>query len=180
MTQMQSCALVSDLGQSCVGPSHFTKMNHTTVKRITQFFNEPHNLQYEQRKKIATINQKMTTINNNSSDEHDESIILWQKCVSTFRRSAGDLIAGSDPSTQEQQHMELPPILATLDKVSDSPMSIHYFAAHRGNDTYDSDSEVECVAMPTTAVSSSSLVPMVALRRNHRHLTDNATDSYRL
>lgn len=99
-------------------------------------------------------------------DSHnDESVRIWQQCRLSFRRSQGDLIATEIIDPAVQQHMEIPPVLATLDEHSEAPLSIHYFAASR--DEYDSDSEVECVAMPV-ARTSFSHVPMVPLlRRNY-------------
>ena len=101
----------------------------------------------------------------------DESIRIWQHCRLSFRRSQEDLIATDFIDPVVQQHMEIPPVLATLEEHSEAPLSVHYFAASR--DEYDSDSEVECVAMPV-ARTSLSQVPMVPLlRRNH-----SSFDSY--
>lgn len=125
-----------------------TKTKHSKTKRKNR---------YQQRNNRLTMNQQ------NKTNPHDESILLWQQCRSTFRRSRGDLISSDYVDPAVQQHMEFPPILATLDEHTDEPMSVHYFAASRAE--YDSDSEVECVALPISRTSSK--LPLVPLRRNH-------------
>ncbi|CAB9509329.1 expressed unknown protein [Seminavis robusta] len=82
---------------------------------------------------------------------------VWQQCASSFRRSQGDLISTDTVDPVVEQHMQLPPVLATFDE-AETPISIHYFATgSNGDEYYDSDSEVECVALPS--------LPLVPLKR---------------
>ena len=81
---------------------------------------------------------------------------VWQQCVSTFRRSQGDLISIDHIDPSVLQHMQLPPVLATFDE-TDTLISVYYFS-NKDNEYYDSDSEVECVALPV-------FLPLVPLRR---------------
>jgi len=93
--------------------------------------------------------------------------ILWQQCRLTFRPSRGDLIACHYIDPTILQHMELPPIVATLDETE---MSVHYFLAnYRDHDCDDSDSEVECVALPIsrTTTTATTFMPLVPLQRDH-------------
>jgi hypothetical protein len=89
-------------------------------------------------------------------ENDNDSMMVWQQCVSSFRRSQGDLISMDyiDPSIAH--HMQLPPLLATFDD-TETPISVFYFS-NKDNDYYDSDSEVECVALPV-------YLPLVPLRR---------------
>jgi len=83
------------------------------------------------------------------SQQDYETIAMWQQCKSTFRRSREDLITSEFIDAAVEQHMTLPPVVATLEE---QPMSVHYFMASR--DEYDSDSEVECVALPSQISAS--------------------------
>jgi hypothetical protein len=74
------------------------------------------------------------------------------RCVSSFRRSTGDLLSDFKIPKKIEQHMKLPAVLALHDDGS----SVHYFV----RDEYDSDSDVECVALPMA-------LPLVPLRRDH-------------
>lgn len=90
-----------------------------------------------------------------SSQEEESPDNVWQQCASNFRRSKGDLLKDHYVDPEIYEHMQLPPILGTWNEEEGEALSVHYFARDRA----DSDSEVECVALPS--------IPLVPLRRDH-------------
>jgi hypothetical protein len=97
----------------------------------------------------------------------NDRMMVWQQCVSSFRQSHGDLISTEHIDPAVEQHMQLPPLLATFDE-AETPISVYYFS-NKDNAYYDSDSEVECVALPVCP-------PLVPLRRYSHSGADDASE----